>query len=125
LRNHKEGKASLIAKIPELFLGKKSQCRLFVQQKLYFRRNTIDNMCFLLFFPLFSVAGAGIVFFCVAATIINVAGFMHFWGLTIGQSSANSISAFLTRTCILCLIKRDLMWRVLFIYLEPANFLSR
>jgi hypothetical protein len=51
-------------------------------------------MCFLLFFQLFSVAGAGIVFFCVAATIINVAGFMHFWGLTIGQSSANSISAF-------------------------------
>ena len=23
--------------------------------------------------------------FCVAGTLVNVAGFMHFWGLTIGR----------------------------------------
>ena len=34
---------------------------------------------------MFSLRGAFIVIFCLSATIINVAGFMHFWGLTIGE----------------------------------------
>ena len=38
-----------------------------------------------------SVAGAGVVFFCVAATIVNVAGFMHFWGLTIDMITCNCL----------------------------------
>ena len=38
-----------------------------------------------------SLRGACIVIFCVAATIIEVAGFMHFWGLTVDVISCNTL----------------------------------
>jgi len=38
-----------------------------------------------------SARGAVIVICCVLATIVNVAGFMHFWGLTIDVISCNSL----------------------------------
>ena len=38
-----------------------------------------------------SIRGACIVIFCVAATIIEVAGFMHFWGLTVDVISCNTL----------------------------------
>merc|ERR1719334_1663585 len=38
-----------------------------------------------------SVRAACIVIFCVAATIVEVAGFMNFWGLTVDVISCNSL----------------------------------
>jgi len=63
-----------------------------IGEELY--RNILSSILAIfvtILFFLGSLRGSCIVIFCLTATIINVAGFMHFWGLTIDVISCNSL----------------------------------
>ena len=53
--------------------------------------SSVVAIFFTILFFLRSLRSACIVIFCVAATIIEVAGFMHFWGLTVDVISCNTL----------------------------------